>query len=73
MQALRSDCNCIGVYALWRLWRPCRHAPTTWIAERAERTVESAHDRGSIDTRLARVRKALEAKPALCAGEEKAN
>jgi len=44
-----------------------------WIAELAERTLESVHDRAKIDTRLARVREALAADPALCAGEEKAN
>jgi uncharacterized membrane protein len=43
------------------------------IAELAERTLESAHDRERIDTRLARVREALEAELALCEGEEKAN
>jgi uncharacterized membrane protein len=42
-----------------------------WIAELAERTVESAHDRATIDARLARVREALEAEPALCPGEER--
>ena len=42
-----------------------------WIAELAERTVESAHDLDGINTRLARVRAALETEPALCAGEEK--
>ncbi|MCL7421289.1 MAG: DUF2254 domain-containing protein [Methylobacter sp.] len=40
-----------------------------WIAELAERSLESAHDRARIDTRLARVREALEAGPALCTGE----
>jgi uncharacterized membrane protein len=44
-----------------------------WIAELAERTLESAHDRARIDARLVRVREALEAEPALCAGEEKTN
>jgi len=44
-----------------------------WIAELAERTLESAHDRARIDVRLARVRETLEAEPALCAGEEKTN
>jgi uncharacterized membrane protein len=44
-----------------------------WIAELAERTVESAHDRARIDTRLARVREALEVDPALRAREEKSN
>ena len=42
-----------------------------WIGELAERTLDSAHDRARIDTRLVRVREVLEAEPALCAGEEK--
>ena len=42
-----------------------------WIAELAERTVESAHDLEGINTQLARVRATLEAEPALCAREEK--
>ena len=42
-----------------------------WIAELAERTVESAHDRATIDRQLARVRETLAAEPAWCAGEEK--
>ena len=42
-----------------------------WIAELAERTIESAHDRERLESRLARVREALEAEPALCAGKEK--
>jgi hypothetical protein len=41
-----------------------------WIAELAERSIEFAHDRARIDTRLARVREALKAGPALCTGEE---
>ena len=44
-----------------------------WIAELAERTLESVHDRSRIDTRLARVREAFEAEPALCAGKDKTN
>jgi uncharacterized membrane protein len=36
-----------------------------WIAELAERTLESEHDRASIDTRLTHVREALNADPAL--------
>ena len=44
-----------------------------WIAELAERTLESAHDRAGIDARLARAREALEAEPTLCAGEENTN
>jgi uncharacterized membrane protein len=42
-----------------------------WIAELAARTVESAHDRARIETRLAHVRETLEAEPALCPGEER--
>ena len=42
-----------------------------WIAELTERTVESAHDRARIDTRLEHLRDTLEAEPALYAGEEK--
>jgi uncharacterized membrane protein len=42
-----------------------------WIAELAERTLESTHDRARINTRLARVRESLEAEPALYPGEEK--
>jgi len=42
-----------------------------WVAELAERTVESAHDRASIDRRQAHVRETLETEPALCEGEEK--
>ena len=40
-----------------------------WIAELAERSVESAHDRVRIDARLARMRDVLESKPASCTGE----
>ncbi|MDA3877561.1 MAG: DUF2254 domain-containing protein [Halothiobacillus sp.] len=39
-----------------------------WISELAERTLESAHDRARIDTRLACVREVLEAEPASSAG-----
>ena len=38
-----------------------------WIAELAERTIESTHDRARIDTRLANVCEALETDPALFA------
>ena len=41
-----------------------------WIAELAERSLKSDHDRARIDSRLARVRKALEAAAALCTDEE---
>lgn len=40
-----------------------------WIAELAECSLESAHDRARIGTRLARVREALEVKPVLCTCE----
>jgi len=39
------------------------------VAELAERSIESAHDRDRIDARLARVREALEHEPASLAGE----
>jgi uncharacterized membrane protein len=42
-----------------------------WIAELSERSVESAHDRATINTRLARVRETLEAEPASWAEEKK--
>jgi uncharacterized membrane protein len=42
-----------------------------WIAELAERTIESAHDRARIETRLAHVREALETEPTLYPGEER--
>ena len=44
-----------------------------WIAELAERTIESPHDRARFESRLARVREALETEPILCAGPEKEN
>lgn len=44
-----------------------------WIAESAERTIESLHDRTRFENRLAHVLEALDAEPAVCAGEEKVN
>lgn len=41
-----------------------------WIAELAERTIESAHDRARFESALARVYETLEAEPALCPVEE---
>jgi uncharacterized membrane protein len=38
-----------------------------WITELAERTIESAHDRARFESRLARLRKALDTEPVLCA------
>jgi len=40
-------------------------AQVRWIAELADRTLDSTHDRARIDTRLQRVREMLEAGPAL--------
>ncbi len=51
-----------------------RHAlgeQVQWIAELAESSVDSDHDRARIGTRLASVREALEIRHGLCAGEEK--
>ncbi len=42
-----------------------------WIAELAERTLESPHDRARIDAQLAHVFKTLEAEPGHCQGEDK--
>jgi uncharacterized membrane protein len=40
------------------------------IVELADRTIDSAHDRARLEERLLHVRKALEAGPVVCAGEE---
>ena len=40
-----------------------------WIAELADCSLEFSHDHARIDTRLTRVREALDARPALCTGE----
>jgi len=37
-----------------------------WIAELADRTIESTHDRAQIERRLMHVREGFEAEPALC-------
>lgn len=54
---------------------PCRRRAldeqVQWIADLADRTIESTHDRARIETRLMEVREALEAGPALCAGGER--
>jgi uncharacterized membrane protein len=41
-----------------------------WIAELADRTIKSTHDRTRIEERLRRVREALETEPALYPGEQ---
>jgi len=41
-----------------------------WIAELAGRSVESAHDRATIDARLTHVREAIQAGSASCTGQE---
>jgi len=41
------------------------------IAELADRSIACTHDRAQIKRRMIHVREALEAKPALCAREEK--
>ncbi|MFZ0469225.1 MAG: DUF2254 domain-containing protein [Thiogranum sp.] len=41
-----------------------------WIAELADRTIESAHDRAQIERRLTHVYEALDSEPALCAGDQ---
>jgi uncharacterized membrane protein len=47
--------------------RRALHEQVQWIAELAERTIESTHDRARIETRLANVCEALEADPAFFA------
>jgi uncharacterized membrane protein len=53
---------------------PCRRRAldeqVQWIAELADRTIESTHDRARIERRLMQVREALEAEPAFCPGAE---
>jgi uncharacterized membrane protein len=44
-----------------------------WISELAERTIESPHDQARFESRLARVREALETQPISCAGAEREN
>jgi uncharacterized membrane protein len=43
-----------------------------WIAELADRSIESTHDRARIERRLMQVREALRAEPSLSVEEEKA-
>lgn len=43
-----------------------------WIAELANRNIESTHNRARIERRLMEVRETLAAAPALCAVEKKA-
>lgn len=53
--------------------RQALHEQVQWIAELADRTIESTHDRARIERWLMEVREALEAGPALRAGEAQAN
>ena len=68
---VESGCKQIGTMRLKRSGAQWLEEGARWVAEMAEHTDESAHDLEGIDTRLARVREALEAEPALCVGEEK--
>lgn len=52
--------------------RQALYEQVQWIAELADRTIESTHDRARIERRLMLVREALEAGFALHAGEERA-
>jgi uncharacterized membrane protein len=51
--------------------RQALHEQVQWIAELADRSIVSTHDRARIKRRMIHVREALEAEPALCAGEVK--
>lgn len=53
--------------------RQALYEQVQWIAELADRSIESTHDRARIERRLMKVREALEATPALCAGEAQAH
>lgn len=53
--------------------RQALYEQVQWIAELADRTIEATHDRARIERRLMLVREALEAGPALCAGEAQVN
>jgi uncharacterized membrane protein len=60
--------NALNVLAALTASPPRRRAlreQLQWIGELAERTVESAHDRATIDRCLARTRETLAAEPAL--------
>jgi uncharacterized membrane protein len=48
--------------------RGALHEHLQWIAELADRTIESAHDRARIERRLTHVYEAIDSEPALCAG-----
>lgn len=53
--------------------RQALYEQVQWIAELADRSIESTHDRARIERRLMLVREALEAAPALRAEEAQAN
>jgi uncharacterized membrane protein len=53
--------------------RQALHEQVQWIAELADRTIESTHDCARIERRLMEVREALEAGSVLCAEEMQAN
>ncbi len=53
--------------------REALHEQVQWIAELADHSIASTHDRAQIKRRMIHVREALEAGPALCAGEAQAN
>ena len=53
--------------------RKALHEQVQWIAELADHSIASTHDRARIERRLMEVREALEAWPALCAREAQAN
>ena len=51
--------------------RGALHEHLQWIAELADRTIESAHDRARIERRLTHVYEAIDSEPALCAGDHR--
>lgn len=73
MARILSALHTIGSLTTDQRRRQALHEQMQWIAELADRTIESTHDRARIERRLMEVREALEAGPALCAREAQAN
>jgi uncharacterized membrane protein len=55
------------------LRRKALNEQVQWIAELADRTIESAHDRARIERRLMHLRQTLDSEPALCTRKEEKN
>ncbi len=69
MTRMLGALHAIGSLTTDQRRRQALHEQVQWIAELADRTIESGHDRARIERRLMHVREALEADPALRAEE----